>query len=582
MLKQFIHGLTIIVAVTSLSWSQKAWVSPPAYGLVASENSVNPGIDLIDILPPDMTANISAWDWLTEDKVIFTNWVWNFTVTPLGEIWVLEGMKAQDKSKITLKRYFPGTLREPLGVKVVNGDVYVVVKFALLKFVDANKDGIAEDTVQIAEFPHKPEPSGGWNHYSLDLKYRSGFFYVALPSETVAGGYPGYPVLPGRGTVAKIDPVKKSLEFLITGLRTPDGLGWGPDSSLFVTDNQGAWLPASKLIHVTKNRFFGLQPIEAGDPNLVESPPAIWMPQSEASSSPTQPMLLEKGSFAGQFLIGDNVLGFVNRVALDKVKNEYQGALFHFTGGLTCGVHRLLQNAAGDLYFGGLGSPINTWNVKGHFYGMQVAKFNAFEVKAILSRADGFTLQFTAPAGPSAEDPANYKIRQWRYQPTKDYGGNKLDNVVLTPGEISMDPSRAYVHIKVPGLVAGRVVNFQFHKDLMSLTNTPIWTGEAWYTLNQISAESGLFPTRLGESMEQTTLRQLLISRTGNTYAIVFPKGDFYDFSILTLDGKTVFHRNAKGLQKLVVDRGEIKSGLCILSLRYRNGTIANRSFVFN
>jgi hypothetical protein len=216
---------------------------------------------------------------------------------------------------------------------------------------------------------------------------------------------------------------------------------------------------------------------------------------------------------------------------------------------------------------------------------MQVAKFNtkpAFEVKEILSRADGFTLRFTAPAGPSAEDPANYKIRQWRYQPTKDYGGNKLDNVALTPDQITLDPSRTYAHLKVPGLIAGRVVNFQFHKDLMSQTNSPIWTGEAWYTLNQISAESAFFPTHLSESVEQATLGNLRISKTGGVYSLTFPLGEFSDFTILSLDGKLIFHRTVKGQQQLVLSQGEFRTGLHILKLRYQNGLHAIRPFVFN
>ena len=40
------------------------------------------------------------------------------------------------------------------------------------------------------------------------------------------------------------------------GLRTPNGLGWGPEGDLFVTDNQGGWLPASKLVHIKQDRFF--------------------------------------------------------------------------------------------------------------------------------------------------------------------------------------------------------------------------------------------------------------------------------------------------------------------------------------
>ncbi len=570
----------LVTALSTFSLAQKAWVSPTAFGTAASEIVINPGLDLVDLLPTGMTQNISGWDWLTDDKIVFTNWVWNYTVEPLGNIWVLSGMKAQDKTKITVTRYYPGNLREPLGVKVVNGDVYAVVKFGLLKFIDADKNGIAEDTVQVAPFPYKPEPDDGWNQYSLDLKYRGGFFYVGLPSETVGGGYPRYPVTPGRGTVAKINPVNKTLEFLVTGLRTPDGLGWGPDSNLFVTDNQGAWLPASKLIHVTGNRFFGLQPVELGNPSLVESPPAIWMPHQEASSSPTQPLMLEKGPYMGQFIVGDNVYGFLNRIALDKVKGEFQGALFHFTGGLTCGNHRLVQNANGDVYFGGLGSPINSWNEHGKMFGIQVARFNNkpnFEVKEILSRADGFTLHFSEAVGVSAEDTANYHLRQWSYKPTKDYGGPKLNNVALTLGVISVDPTRTYVHIKVNGLTAGRVVDFQFHKDLSSQAARPIWTGEAWYTLNRISDVTDFFPTAIGARTGKDSENCIKLSKSLGNYRLELPSGAYTNLSIRHLDGRIVWEKALTGESAVSFSPAQIRSGVYIVFLRNPSGITASK-----
>lgn len=561
-------ALALAAAATTV-FAQKTWVNAPTFGPAASESAVNPGVDLTDILPAGMTRNIGGWDWLGEDRIVFTHWEWKPPAAPTGEIWTLDGVKSHDKAKIIPRRYWSGALREPLGVKVVGGEVYVAVKFALLKLVDADRNGIAEDTVQIAAFPHKREPEETWNHYSMDVKHKGGFFYVALPSETVAYGYPGYPVMPTRGTVARIDPARKSVEYLITGLRTPDGLGWGPDSALFVTDNQGAWLPSSKLIHVTGNRFFGLQPVEAGDPSLVESPPAVWMPHGEGSSSPTQPLLLEKGPFAGQFLVGDNVLGFVNRVSLDKVQGEWQGALFHFTGGLTCGVHRLLQNAIGDVYFGGLGSPINTWNVKDKYYGLQVARFNGklpFEVKEIQSRADGFTLRFSAPVGPSAEDVSSYRLFHWRYQSTKAYGGAKLNNAPLNVTTVTVDPTRTWVHLAVPGLAAGRVVHFQFHRDLQSAEGKGIWTGEAWYTLNRISEVRGLSPTRVEADRRGAPGAADRVLATPRGYALRGPAGA--ELAVFGLDGRLAWRGryDAAGTAFLDRDRIRMRAGLHILA----------------
>ena len=578
---RLISAFTLIATCT---FGQKAWVAPANFGLAPSEAAINPSITLSDLSPANLAVNMGAWDWVTDDKVVVVNWIWNPPAAPSGDIWMMEGLKTQDKTKITLKKYYNGTLREPLGVKVVNGDVYVAIKYALVKMVDANKDGMAESVEQIVEIPHK-EDSYSYNHYQEDLKYKDGFFYIALGAETRGAGYPGYPVMETRGSVVKIDLAKKTQDFLVRGLRTPDGLGWGPDGELFVTDNQGAWLPSSKLIHVVKGRFYGLQPIETGDPSLVESPPAVWMPHGEASSSPTQPMMLEKGPFAGQFLVGDNIHGVVNRIALEKVNGEYQGVLFHFTGGVYCAVHRLLQNDAGDVYFGGLGSPINTWNYKDRYYGMQLAKFNGksnFEVKEILSKADGFTLHFNAPVGPSAEDAANYRLRQWRYVPTKEYGGPKIDNVALTLGAITVDPTRTYVNIKVNGLLKGRVVDFQFHKDLMSQASQPIWTSEAWYTLNQISTDASQFPVGINASDAEGAANRIKVSKFSNRYVLDVSGGYFTEVSIMHLDGRMAWQGQVEKYGSIVLSQNDIRPGIYILALKGRQGLISSRRIVFN
>ncbi len=584
MKKQLLFILSVGIVSVNSALGQKAWAAPEAFGHVARVKAQNPGIELIDIAPANLAVTVGAWDWVTDDKIVITHWIWNPPAKPSGEIWMMEGVKSRDKSKTTLKKYYQGTLREPLGVKVVDGEVYVAMKYALVKMVDANKDGVAEAIETVVEFPHR-EDSYTYNHYSTDLKYRDGFFYVALPSGTVAHGFPSYPIMKERGTVVKINVSNKSIEYLISGLRTPDGLGWGPDGSLFVTDNQGAWLPSSKLIHVTNKRFFGLQPVETGDPALVESPPAVWMPHTEASKSPTQPMLLSKGPYAGQFLIGDNVQSFVNRVSLDKVKGEYQGALFHFTGGLTCGVHRLLQDDNGDILFGGLGSRINSWNANGKFYGMQVARFTgetAFEVKEILSRADGFTLKFTQPVGPSAEDPDHYRLRHWRYVPTKEYGGPKIDNVPLSVKAITVDASRTFVHLAVDGLLEGRVVDFQFHRDILSQKNQPIWTGQAWYTLNQISEETRAFPTALQGAMQKGFNSRIGITSLPNRYALELPEGKFSELVVFNANGK-IARKYQLGTSRIVnVAKGDILPGIQVLALYYKDGGVAAKQVFFH
>ncbi len=549
--------LLLLLAVTS-SNAQVAW--KPSLN-IGELSGVNPGIDLIDLRPATMTKRIGGWDWLNDNEIVFGNWEWD-----RGEIWVLTGLKTPSKAGISIRRYYPTDIREPLGIKVVNGVVYVAHKWAITKLIDADKNGTAESAETIVDFLHNPD---GANLYSMDLKYKDGFFYTALPSLTTAGGGVGYPVPKERGTVAKVNLTTKTIEYLCWGLRTPDGLGWGPEGELFTTDNQGAWLPSSKLIHVTKNRFFGLQPVLGGDPTLVESPPAIWMPHLEASNSPTQPMLLSTGPFAGQMLIGDDYYGNVHRAFLEKVNGEFQGALFHYTGGLTCGVHRFLEYANGDVLFGGLGDG-STWAWQNNHYGLQLMKNKptpAFEVAEILSRSNGFTLRFTRPVGLTAESPDYYHAESWSYKPTNDYGGPKIGFTTLTVNKVTVDASRMLVNLQIPNLVKGKVVHFSFHADLKSTANEVLWTGESWYTLNSISTEAAPFPVGITPRKVQTDLSNPKVQYRNGALLVSFNQPVWDKVEVRNGKGILVLTKNTEGQSEMSLPMPKTSRGLHIVSM---------------
>ena len=81
------------------------------------------------------------------------------------------------------------------------------------------------------------------------------------------------------------------------GLRTPHGIGWGPENGIFVTDNQGGWLPSSKLVQIKQNRFFNHYMTPAGPfESQPVTQPVLWMPQNEIANSPSTPLYMSSGS----------------------------------------------------------------------------------------------------------------------------------------------------------------------------------------------------------------------------------------------------------------------------------------------
>ena len=104
----------------------------------------------------------------------------------------------------------------------------------------------------------------------------------------------------------------------------------------------------------------------------------------------------------------------------------------------------------------------------------------------ILAEPDGFTIHFTEPAGTKAlSDPATYQIATFHYEPSEFYGGTKVGQERFTPSQVIPAKDGKSVRLKLPGLKEGQVVHFRL-VDLKSASGGPMWSTEAWYTLNRI------------------------------------------------------------------------------------------------
>ena len=353
-------------------------------------------------------------------------------------------------------------------------------------------------------------------------------FAFGLLHEPGEAGHPGYLYMsrstglgrfsnpPDHGAVWRIDlgrPAGDNVEPLIGGLRTPNGLGFGPEGEVFVTDNQGEWTPANELNHVQKGHFYGFEhaiegpddhPTPYQDPADRQSPgqeatlPAIQLPQDEIANSPTQPILIPDGQpYAGQMLVGDMRYGGIQRLQLERVNGVWQGAAFRYSMGLEAGVNRLAWGPDGALYAGGIGGDhAGSWawvNDEGErtFAGLQRLRPTgvlAFEMRSVRVTPEGFELEFTqsVPWAYLAQ-PGNYHLQQWGYRRTPAYGGVKLGQQELPVTQAIPSDDRMSVRLTVPGRETGRVVYIM--TDPVSDTGEHLWTTESWYTLHQIPEE---------------------------------------------------------------------------------------------
>ncbi|MFJ5036522.1 family 16 glycoside hydrolase [Streptomyces parvulus] len=523
-------------------------------------NSVRPDLTLTDLRPEGFEPQVTGMDWLPGGRLAISTW--GGTDNVAGEVYLLDNVTGEtSRDEVTVKKVAEG-LREPMGVKYVDGALYVSQKHELTRLVDADGDEVTDEYRTVATWPY----GGNFHEFAFGLLYRDGYFYVNLSVAIDLGGATTTPQpAPGRGTTYKINKRTGKISPVAGGLRTPNGIGWGPGGDLFATDNQGGWLPSSKLVQIKQDRFFNHYTERAGP--FEGSPvtePVLWLPQNEIGNSPSTPLYLSKGAFAGQMLIGDVTYGGLQRAYLEKVKGQYQGAVFRYTQGLEAGVNRISLGPDGAVYAGGLGADGN-WGQEGKLkFGLQKLTPNGgdtFDIQKMRAVPGGFDLTYTQPLSEetAAELADRYQVEQWGYTPTADYGGPKIAEEELAVRSATLSADGRTVRLRLDGLRADRVVHVRSPRPFASASGETLWSTEAWYTLNEmpgkepppatlyeaeearLTGTAGINTDHAGYSGSGFVDRYATEGKAATAFDVTVPKSGTYDVGLRYSNGPNPF-----------------------------------------
>jgi glucose/arabinose dehydrogenase len=458
---------------------------------------VHPSFDLTNLRPAGFQPDVSGMAWYPDGNIAVLTWGASQSSFN-GKLFKVTGVQGDTAAEDVTYKEIANGLQEPQGVAIVDGEVYISSKVGLEKMVDADGDGFFEGRQRIATWPN----GNNFHEFAFGLPYKDGHFYVALSVALERSGASTVPQPgPDRGTVLKINKDTGEIEFIAGGLRTPNGLGFGPDDSLLITDNQGGWVPVSKIVQVKPGAFFNhytthkdevtgeMRPGRFDDQPVT--PPVVWMPHNEISNSPSTPVTMKEGPYAGQLAVGDVTYGGLQRVFLEEVDGQLQGALYRMTQGLEAGVNEEAVGHDGDLYIGGIGYDGN-WGQNGKLrYGFQKLSSNDTVTMDILKTEiteTGFDITYTKPL--SAETIAKlasaYEVDQWRYNATSSYGGPKIGQETLLVEGATVSADGKKVSLDVPGVKPGYVVHMRSPRPFTSADGEELWSTEVWYTANAV------------------------------------------------------------------------------------------------
>ncbi|MEQ8637244.1 DUF7133 domain-containing protein [Gimesia maris] len=438
-----------------------------------------------------------------------------------GEIWIMDGVYEEPPKNVTYKR-FATALHEPLGLIYKDGAFYTVQRSELTRIRDTDGDDVADEYLTVAkgwgvtghyhEYAYGPvldHDGNMWLTLNIGLGLKKEHKSRAVTDPTL-----GFSQGRWRGWGMKCTPEGELIP-VCAGMRSPAGLGVNRAGDVFYTDQQGNWVATNSLHHMREGAFFhhvealasmslpgspvkGIKEIPNGLP-FPEAlkrmpqlkPPAVWFPYKKAGQSATDIMLDDSGGkfgpFDGQFFVGEFTQASIQRVFLEKVDGEYQGACFPFRSGFASAVLRMDQGTDGSMF---VGLTNRGWSSLGTAsYGLQRlvwTKKMPFEIKEMRAQPEGFELVFTKPVDrKTASDPKSYKLQSYTYTYHSSYGSDEILPRNLEIENITVSDDGLKAELKVKGL--RELFVHELNADgVKSKEGQSLLHPDAYYTLNRI------------------------------------------------------------------------------------------------
>lgn len=419
--------------------------------------------------------------------------------TRRGQVWIVENPLAKDPRDARFHLFCEG-LQEGLGLSVDGDDVYVLQRAELSRLRDTDRDGRCDaiDTICDAW-----GVSGNYHEFAFGLpRDAQGNFYVSLNlGFTEPKWWHGRSLAPWRGWVVKIAP-NGTLTPFASGFRSPCGIGTNALGDLFVTDNQGDWMPVCPLEHVREGRFYGApaslvwtdaylktrtEPSLTNPVDAPRTPPACWIPYGWSRSTGDMRAAPRDGSFGpyeDQLILAELTNGLVLRADLEKVRGEYQGAVMIVRRDVGSAIRGLFA-PDGTLF---LGLTNRGWGGLAPGHGIARVRWTGrtpFEMRHVRLQQDGFAIELTEPlASGAAVSSGDVSITQYHYDWWWEYGSPERVDGVVPVARVDVSPDRRTLRIVAP-VEAGHCARV-IVRGLVSATGQTLLHDEFSYTINQL------------------------------------------------------------------------------------------------
>lgn len=449
--------------------------------------------------PPGAVLEVGGLDWLGDGRLVVS--------TRRGQVWIVSDVLADDPSAARFTLFAEG-LHEGLGLSVIPGAdgaadrIVVLQRGELTELVDEDGDGAADTYLTLSD---AWGVSGNYHEFAFGLpRDDAGRFYVSLNTGFLnPEWWHGKSIAPYRGWLLRIDPDTGRATPVASGLRSPCGLGFDARGELFVTDNQGDWMPACPIFHVREGAFFGhpaslawtpeyqqnrAHPSDMSPPDRERAPAAVWLPYKWSRSAGNLAPDTTNGRFgpfAEQIFVAELTNGELLRVQMESVQGQLQGAAFRFRQRIGS-LARVLFAEDGTL-IGGMtnrgwgGLPPADGLVRVRWTGRP-----AMEMHTVHLLQDGFEITFTdAVADDCVIEPGDVTLTQYDYDLWWEYGSPERNTRAVDVLGTQLSEDRRRLTVTTAGLSPAMVARLVL-RGVRAEDGSPLLHDEFAYTINQL------------------------------------------------------------------------------------------------